>query len=155
MIEHTLYYMGKFLIVQKNPACMYELWPTENFAWPGQILGQLQFKTMYLYASKSAPMQPFDKLSSSKQGFHTLWTRLLHIQKSKHILFWPSYCTKSKLDNLLVGPSRTNKSETDMLSCFFWKLPWWLLLSMHISTTSMLLRDFLKDFIFYFYINSH
>ncbi len=47
MIEHTLYYMGKFLYVQKFQH-VYELWPTENFAWPGQILGRLQFKTMYL-----------------------------------------------------------------------------------------------------------
>ncbi len=48
-------------------------------------------------------------ISLSGLVFHTLWTRLLHIQKSKSILFWPSYCTKSKLDKLLVGPSRTKK----------------------------------------------
>ncbi len=90
-----------------------------SLAWPGQILGRLQFKTMYHYASKIAPMQPFDMISSSKQVFHNLWTRLLHFQKTKNILFWPSYCTKSKLDSLLVVPSQTNKLDIDMLSWFF------------------------------------
>ncbi len=93
----------------------------ENFARPGQILGWLQFKTMYLYASKTAPIWLFEMLSSTKQAFYTLWTRLLHIQKSKNILFWPSNCTKSKLDNLLVGPSWKTKLETDMLSWFILK----------------------------------
>jgi hypothetical protein len=81
MIEHTLYYMGKFVFVQKFQHA-YELWPMEIFAQPGQILGRLQFKTMYLYASKTAPVWPFDMISPSKQVFITLWTRLLHIQKS-------------------------------------------------------------------------
>jgi hypothetical protein len=57
------------------------------FARPAQILGQLQFKTMYLHASKTAFIQLFDMISSSKQVLNTLWTRLLHIQKSKNILF--------------------------------------------------------------------
>ncbi len=102
----------------KNPAC-HRLSSMENFAGPSQILSWLQFKTMYLYGSKTAPIRLFDKISSSKHVFHTLWTRLLHIKKSKHVIFWPSYCTKLKLDNLLVGPSQTNKSKTDMLSYFF------------------------------------
>jgi hypothetical protein len=68
MIEHTLYYMGKFLFVRKFQH-VHELWPTEVFARPGQILGQLQFKTMYLYASKTTPIRPFDMISSSKQVF--------------------------------------------------------------------------------------
>jgi hypothetical protein len=59
----------------------------EIIALPGQILGRLQLKTMYLYASKIAPMRPFDMISSSKQVCYALWTRLLHIQKSKNILF--------------------------------------------------------------------
>jgi hypothetical protein len=150
MIEHTLYNIGIFLFVPKFQH-VYELWPAWISARPGQILGRLQFKTMYLYASKVAPIQPFDMISSSIQGFHILWTRLLHIQKSKNILFWPSYCKISILDNLLVGPSRTNKSEIDMLSWFFLKkLPWWLLLSMHISTTSMLRSNFMKEYFFFF-----
>jgi hypothetical protein len=86
MIEHTLYNMGKFLFVQKFQH-VYELWPTDMFAWPSQILGQLQFKTMYLYASKTAPMWPFDMIISNKIVFYTLWTRLLHIQKSKIFYF--------------------------------------------------------------------
>jgi hypothetical protein len=114
MIEHTLYYMGRFLFVEKFQH-VYELWPTDFFARPGQILGRLQCKTMYLYTSKTAPIQPFDMISSSRQVFYAFWSRLLHIQKSKNILFWPSYCTKSKLDNLLVGPSRKKKSETVMI----------------------------------------
>jgi hypothetical protein len=120
MIEHTLYYMGKLFFFQKMPAC-HELWPTEIFAGPGQILGRLQFKTMYLYVSKTALIRLFDMISSSKQVFYTFWTRLLHIQKSKNILCWPSYCIKSKLDNLLVRPSQTNKLEIDTLACFFLK----------------------------------
>ncbi len=79
MIEHTLYYIRKFCSVQKFQH-VYELWPTENFARPGQILGRLQFKTMYLYASKTAPIWPFDMISSSKQVFYSIWTRLLHIK---------------------------------------------------------------------------
>jgi hypothetical protein len=71
--------------VQKSS--VYELLPTEIFAWPGQILNQLQFKTIYLPASKTAPIQPLDIISSSNQVFYTIWTRLLHIQKSKNILF--------------------------------------------------------------------
>jgi hypothetical protein len=66
---------------------MYELLPTDFFAQPGQILGCLQFKTMYLYPCITAPIWPFDVISASKQVFYTLWTRLLHIQKSKNILF--------------------------------------------------------------------
>ena len=119
-IEHTFHYMAIFLFVQKIQH-VYELWPTKIFAQPGQILGQLQFKTMYLYASKTAPIRPFDMISWSKQVFYALWTRLLHIQKSQHILCWPSYCTESKLENLLVGPSQKQKSETDMLSWFFFE----------------------------------
>ncbi len=153
MIEHTLYYMGRFLFVQKFQ-CVYEIWPAEIFARPVQILGWFQFETIYLYASKTAPIQPFDMISSSKQVFYTLWTRLLHIQKSKTVLFWPSYCTKSKLDYLLVGPSQTNKLEKNMLSWFFWKLPWWLLLIMHISTTSMLQNIFFNEYFLFFYIES-
>jgi hypothetical protein len=84
MIEHTLYYMGNLLFVQEFQH-VYELWPMEIFAGPGQILGQLQFKTMYLYATKTAPIQPFGINSSIKQVFHIIWTRLLHIQKSKNI----------------------------------------------------------------------
>jgi hypothetical protein len=72
-------------VCPKIPA--YELWLTENFARPCQILGQLQFKTMCHYASKTAPIQLFDMISSGKQVFYTLWTRLLHIQKSKNDLF--------------------------------------------------------------------
>ncbi len=118
MTEHTLYYMGKFLFVQKFQH-VYELLPMEIFARPGQIIGQLQFKKMYLYASKTAPIGPFCMIPSSKQVFYSIWTRPLHIQKSKNILFWESYCTKSKLDIFLVRPSRTNKLETDILSWFF------------------------------------
>jgi hypothetical protein len=55
MIEHTMYYMGKILFVQKFQH-VYELGPTEKFAWPGQILGRLQSITMYLYATKTAPI---------------------------------------------------------------------------------------------------
>ncbi len=84
MIEHTLYYMGKVLFIQKFQH-VYELWPMEIFAGPGQILGRLQFKTMYLYATKTAPTWPFAIISSSKQVFYSVWTRLLHIQKSKII----------------------------------------------------------------------
>ncbi len=80
MIEHTLYDTGKFLFVQKFQH-VYELWPTKVFARPGQILGCLQFKSMYRYASKTAPIQPFDMISSIKQVFYNLWTRLLCIQK--------------------------------------------------------------------------
>jgi hypothetical protein len=80
-----LYYMGKFLFVQQIQH-LYKLWPMEILARPGQILGWLQFKTMYLYASKTAPIRPFGMISSSKQVFYALWTRLLHIQKSQHIL---------------------------------------------------------------------
>ncbi len=61
MIEHTLYYMGKFLFVQKIQRS-YELWPPKIFARPSQILGRLQFKTMYLYASKTTPIGPFDMI---------------------------------------------------------------------------------------------
>jgi hypothetical protein len=82
MIEHALYYMGNFLFVQKFQH-VYELWLMENFGRPGQILSRLKIKTMYLYASKSAPIRPFDMLFSSEQLFYTLWIRLLHIQKSK------------------------------------------------------------------------
>jgi hypothetical protein len=66
MIEHTLHYMGKFLFVQKFQH-VYELWPMEIFVRPGQIIGRLEFKTMYLYASKTAPIRLFDMISSSKQ----------------------------------------------------------------------------------------
>jgi hypothetical protein len=62
MIEHTLHYMGKILFVQKIQH-LYELWPKEIFAQPSHILGRLQFKTMYLYASKTAPIRPFDMIS--------------------------------------------------------------------------------------------
>ncbi len=82
-------------------------------------LGWLQFKTMYLYASKTAPIRPFDMISSSKQVFCTLWTRLLHNQKSKNILFWPSYCKKPKLDNLLVGPSQKKIRKRHVIMIFF------------------------------------
>jgi hypothetical protein len=54
-----------------------------NFAGPGQILGQLQFKTMYLYATKTAHIWLFDMISSTKQVFCSIWTRLLHVQKKK------------------------------------------------------------------------
>jgi hypothetical protein len=55
MIEHTLYYMGK-LFFSKKIQHVYDLWPAGIFAGPGQILGRLQFKTMYLYTTKTAPM---------------------------------------------------------------------------------------------------
>ncbi len=42
MIEHTLYYIRKFLFVQKF-LHVYELYPMEIFARTGQILGQIQF----------------------------------------------------------------------------------------------------------------
>ncbi len=66
---------------------VYELWPAEIFAGPGQILGRLQFKTMNLYASKNSSYGLFDMISSSKQVLYTLWTRLLQIQKSKIFYF--------------------------------------------------------------------
>jgi hypothetical protein len=47
MIEHTLYYMGKFLFVRKFQH-VYKIWLMEFYARPGQILGRLQFKTTYL-----------------------------------------------------------------------------------------------------------
>ncbi len=152
MIKHTFYYMGFFLFVQKFQH-VYELWPTKSFAGTGQILGRLQFQTIYLYTIQTAPIWPFDMISSFKQVLYSIWTRLLHIQKSKNIWFWPSYCTKSKVDNLLVGPSQTNESE--ILSWFFLKLPWWLLLSRLMSTTSMFQSIFLKEyFLFCFYLDS-
>ncbi len=43
MIEHSLYNMGKFVFVKKFQY-VYELWPTEIFARPGQILGRLQLR---------------------------------------------------------------------------------------------------------------
>ncbi len=143
MIEHTLYNMGTIFFPQKTSMS----WVIAHriFAGPGQILGWLQLKTIYFDPSKTAPTRPFNKISLSKQVFHTLWTRLLHIQKSKKNSFWPSYCKKSNLDNLLVQPSQTNKSDTDMSSWFFWTLPWWLWISMHISTTYMLQSIFLKE----------
>ncbi len=85
-------------------------------------------------------------ISSSKQVFLYSLDKAAAYSKGKKKIFWPSYCTKSKLDNLLDGPSRTNK-----LACchnFFCKLPWWLLLSMHISITSMLQSNFLKEYYF-------
>jgi hypothetical protein len=39
--------------------------------------------TIYLYASETAPIRPFDMLSSRKEVFYSTWTRPLHIQKSK------------------------------------------------------------------------
>ncbi len=118
MIEHALYNMRIFLFVQ-NFQHVYKLWPMKIFARPGQILGRLQLKTMYLNACKTAHIQPFDMISSSKQVFYTLWTGLLHIQKSKNILFWPSYCTKLKLDDLLVGPSRKKNWKETCCHDFF------------------------------------
>ncbi len=82
MIEHALYYIGNFLFVQKFQN-VYELWPTEISTGPSQILGRLQFKTMYLYVTKTAPLWPFDMISSTEQVLYSIWTRLLHIQKSK------------------------------------------------------------------------
>ncbi len=82
MIEHTLLYMGKFFLVQKFHH-VYELWPMEICAWPGQILGRLQFKTMYLYTSKTAPINLFDMISSSKQVFYTFLTGLPAYSKVK------------------------------------------------------------------------
>jgi hypothetical protein len=55
MIEYTLYYIGK-LFFSKKIQHVYKLWPAKNIAGPSQILGQLQFKTMYLYSTKTAPM---------------------------------------------------------------------------------------------------
>ncbi len=37
MIEHTLYSMGFFLSKNSSMYDMYELWPTEIFAQPGEI----------------------------------------------------------------------------------------------------------------------
>jgi hypothetical protein len=78
--------MGNFVFAHKFQ-CVYELWPTIFFARPSQILSRFQFKKMFFYASKTAPIWPFDIISSIKQVFDTLWTRLLHIQKSKIFYF--------------------------------------------------------------------
>jgi hypothetical protein len=56
---------GKILTVQKFQH-VNELWLTEKFAEPSQIIGQLQFKTMYLYATKTTHIWPFDMILSSK-----------------------------------------------------------------------------------------
>ncbi len=147
MIEHTLNV--------QNFQHVYEVWPTEIFAWPGHILilSWLQFKTMYLYASKTSPIQPFDMISSSKQVFYSFWTRLLHIQKSKNILFWPSYSTKPKLDDLLVRPNQKINQEQTCCHVFFWKNPGWLLLSMQISTTFMLQSNFFKEYFLFNFLS--
>ena len=151
MIELNLYYMGFFLFVQKFQH-IYKLWPTESFAEPSQILGQLQFKTVYLYTSKTDPIWLFDIISSSKQVFYSIWTRLLHIQKP-FFLFRPSYCTKSKLDNLLVGCHLAEQKNQNEACChdFFWNHSWWLLLSMHISTTFMLQSNFWRNISYFIF----
>ncbi len=66
------------------------------------------------------PLRAVWHYSSSKQVFYILWKRLMHIQKSKHISFWPSYCTKPKLYNLLVRPSPTKKWKQTCCHDFFW-----------------------------------
>ncbi len=152
MIEHTLYYMGRFLFVQKFQH-VYELGPTENFAQPGQILGQLQCITMYLYTTKTAAIiRPFYMISSSKQVFYSIWTRLLHIQKYVFFYFDQVIAQNQSwticYSNLAKQINRTQTCCHDV----FWKLPWWLLLSMHISTTSMLQSTCLRSILLHDFV---
>ncbi len=139
MIEHTCM-TWEFFCLSKNSSMYMSYGPQKFLPGPARSLVDFNLRQCTVTPLKQ-PLWPFDMISSSKQVFYTLWTRLLYIQKSRNILFWPSYCTTLKLDNLLIGPSQKQNRKQTCCHDFFWKLSWWLLLSMQISTVSILQSD--------------
>ena len=81
-------------------------------AWPGQILGQLQFKTMYLYTSKTAPIWPFDMISSSRQVFMPFGQGFC-IYKSQKIFYFDQVIEQNH------SPSKNKKQKQTCCHDYF------------------------------------
>ncbi len=96
----------------------------EIFAQPGQILSQLQYKTMYFTPLKKTIRPFYMIISSSKQVFYTLWTRLLQIQKSKKIFYFDQVIVKNQSWTICSSELAEQKNQKETCChVFFWKLP--------------------------------